>query len=158
MRFRAETPLCDIDRDFGTERLNILAAAVRRGECLGDRPESGPIPDAVLTFAVNEEDVALSLAISFTSDEELRCVHEHSLIRPALERRGYQRVHSRDCKPARPGQPVPRKHSRWLKDGGEILTVDLVRRPHFSSLKLVRSFDPNRPFQRPKIGLEAHFF
>lgn len=158
MRFHPLIPLVEIERDFGGKRLGILAAAIKRGEGLGDHPETGPRPDAVFTYKVDEADIVQSLTMSFTSDIELRCVHEYSLIRPALQRRGYWRVLSREGRAARPGQPIPWRHSEWRKDDGENLIVNLTREPSFSSLKLVRMFDADRPFERSVTGLEALFF
>jgi hypothetical protein len=158
MRFRAETPLCDIKQDIGKKGLEILAAGVRRGELLGSRPDSGPIPDAVLTYELDENDLAQSLAIYFTSDEELRCVHEHSLIRPAMQRRGYRCVLSRAGEPLKVGQPVPWRRSEWRNDEGETVIVEMARKPSFSSLKLTRTFDPNRPFRPSVRALDAFFF
>lgn len=158
MRFHPCHPLLDIERDFGSKRLRIYAAGIRRGEGLGDHPETGPRPDAVFTYEVDDADIAMSITMSFSSSSELRCVHEHSLIRPALERRGYRCVGRREGKPGRLGQPVPWRQSEWRKGEDETLAVDMTRQPFFSSLKLVRSFDPNRPFQRVRIGLEALFY
>jgi hypothetical protein len=158
MRFRAETPLCDLEQDIGKEALQILAEGMSRGEYLGSRPVSGPIPNAVLTYVLDEKDLVRSLTIYFTSDDELRCVHEHSLIRPALQHRGYYSTLTRAGKPRRAGQPVPWRRSEWRNESGETVVVELARQPHFSSLKLTRAFDPNRPFRPSTRGLEAFFF
>ena len=137
--------ICSIDSGIGQAQFARLAAKVVSGEIVGRRVGRGMIPNSVLTGEWRRNGTIQSATHLFTSEDELRCVHEHSVIRPDLARRGYHCILLKNGKPKRPGLPVPWRSSEWRIGNAETLIVELTREPGFSSLKLVRTFGRDEP-------------